>query len=73
MKKKTRASNLEHCQAMEDYISPLALVIEKLHGALANAEKRARAYYYFIAGSGLLGIIFLQLKLIIAFKIALDT
>jgi hypothetical protein len=41
--KKTRASNLEHHQAMENYMAALALEIEKLHGELANAEKRARA------------------------------
>ncbi|KAL6203486.1 hypothetical protein ACLB2K_027186 [Fragaria x ananassa] len=41
--KKTRASNLVHCQAMEDYMAALALEIKKLHGELANAEKRARA------------------------------
>lgn len=41
--KKTRASNLEHHQAMENYTAALALEIEKLHGELANAEKRPRA------------------------------
>ncbi|KAL6200407.1 hypothetical protein ACLB2K_030189 [Fragaria x ananassa] len=41
--KKTRASNLVHRQAMEDYMAALALEIKKLHGELANAEKRARA------------------------------
>ncbi|KAM5583110.1 hypothetical protein ABKV19_003168 [Rosa sericea] len=43
IEKKTRASNLEHRQAMENYMAALALEIEKLHGELANAEKRARA------------------------------
>ncbi|XP_062017072.1 protein FLC EXPRESSOR isoform X2 [Rosa rugosa] len=43
IEKKTRASNLEHRQAMENYMAKLALEIEKLHGELANAEKRARA------------------------------
>ncbi|XP_050367480.1 protein FLC EXPRESSOR [Argentina anserina] len=41
--KKTRATNLEHRQAMENYMAALAVEIEKLHGELANAEKRARA------------------------------
>lgn len=41
--KKTRASNLEHKQAMEKSMVSMAHTIEKLHAELANAEKRARA------------------------------
>ncbi|CAL8998912.1 unnamed protein product [Prunus brigantina] len=40
---KTRAKNLEHRQGMEKTMAALAREIEKLHGELANAEKRARA------------------------------
>ncbi|XP_068310331.1 protein FLC EXPRESSOR isoform X1 [Pyrus communis] len=41
--KKTRASNLEHRQGMEKTMAALAREMDKLHGELANAEKRARA------------------------------
>lgn len=40
---KTRAKNLEHRQGMEKTMAALAREIEKLHGELGNAEKRARA------------------------------
>ncbi|XP_008233778.1 PREDICTED: protein FLC EXPRESSOR isoform X2 [Prunus mume] len=40
---KTRAKNLEYRQGMEKTMAALAREIEKLHGELANAEKRARA------------------------------
>ncbi|KAI5321634.1 hypothetical protein L3X38_030705 [Prunus dulcis] len=40
---KTRAKNLEHRRGMEKTMAALAHEIEKLHGELANAEKRARA------------------------------
>ncbi|KAG2673001.1 hypothetical protein I3843_13G059900 [Carya illinoinensis] len=41
--KKTRASNLEHRQAMDRYMISMTREIEKLRAELADAEKRARA------------------------------
>ncbi|KAJ7959878.1 protein FLX-like 1 [Quillaja saponaria] len=41
--KKTCASNLEHGQAMDKNMIIMSREIEKLHGELVNAEKRARA------------------------------
>lgn len=43
LEKKTRASNLEHKQAMEKSMVSMTSTIEKLHAELAKAEKRARA------------------------------
>ncbi|CAB4282129.1 unnamed protein product [Prunus armeniaca] len=48
---KTRAKNLEYRQGMEKTMAGLVREIEKLHGELANAEKRARAAVAAAAGA----------------------